>query len=406
MKAESECSVVSTGIQGSGCVIRGEDRPLVLMSLLYFGAFLVYGASATVLGAALPSLSSEFDRSKSEFGLGFTSRGIGYFCGTLLSAYVLQLKAFEKSKSWITAISLMVTGVAGGVVTLSTNFPVAIMMFFVQGIGFGGIDTVGNCGLPEMWGRRVQPWMQAMHSCFGLGGIVGPSLVGSLGYIAAFRIIAFMSFVPFLCLLSPIILQRCVNDRHIRTQGWNTLPEDADVERTIELSVVDHAQGSIDPQQVSALDPTGPQNGSGSSNDTADDESASTVIAPSYITFIVAFFFFIYVGAETGYAGWVPTYAILIDVTQNKSKAAYLSAIFWAALTAGRFLAIPSAVFISATAMIRIQLLLIIIGGVCTVLFFGSSYSAACWVTGFVGFALSSIFPVMMTLFGDYGFAM
>jgi fucose permease len=120
----------------------------------------------------------------------------------------------------------------------------------------------------------------------------------------------------------------------------------------------------------------------------------------------VTFFFFVYVGAETGYAGWVPTYSIITHVTANRSKAAYLSAIFWGALTLGRILAVPAAIYFSATTMIRIQLFMIVVAVLASAMFFRISYPVACWICGFIGFALSSIFPVMMTLFSDYGFEM
>lgn len=383
-------------VKGSGCLVTAEDKPKVFYSFVYFVTFLVYGASATVLGAAMPSLSSDFHRSKSQFGLGFTSRGIGYLVGTILSAYLLQIKALADSKGLLTAVSLLITGVATSVVTLSTNFPLAIIMFFIQGIGFGGIDTMGNCGLPEMWGKRVQPWMQAMHSCFGLGGIVGPAMVGSIGYVSAFRIVGLMSFGPVLTLCIPYIIERMGNGS-LRQEGWNSL-HDGEAEKVIELSTVKHQ----------LADETGLNNETGNKSDKVEstEEEGKQIIAPFHIRMLVAFFFFIYVGAETGYAGWVASYAILIDVTDNKSKAAYLSAIFWALLTVGRILAVPCAVYFSASTMIRAQLALIVIGAIFVPMFFGISYTTACWVTGFIGFALSSIFPVMMTIFSDYGFTM
>lgn len=388
-------SEVDTSSKGSGCLVTAEDRPKVFISFIYFGTFLVYGASATVLGAALPSLASDFNHSKSQFGLGFTSRGMGYLVGTILSAYILQLKRFENSKSLLTAVSLLITGIATAVVTLSTNFPVAIFMFFVQGIGFGGIDTMGNCGLPEMWGKRVQPWMQAMHSCFGLGGIIGPAMVGSMGYVFAFRMVGLMSFVPLLALVCPYILQT-VSGSSLRGEGWNSL-HDGDIEVVVELNGA----------QQNTADEAGRTSTDLKAEDRiSDDSQEKQIMAPLYIRLLVASFFFIYVGAETGYAGWVASYAILIDVTQNKSKAAYLSAIFWAFLTLGRILAVPSAVYFSATTMIRAQLTLIVLGSLFVAMFFSISYSSACYVSGFIGFALSSIFPVMMTIFSDYGYTM
>jgi hypothetical protein len=42
----------------------------------------------------------------------------------------------------------------------TTSFGLILALFFFQGIGFGGIDMMANCALPEFWELRAQPWMQ------------------------------------------------------------------------------------------------------------------------------------------------------------------------------------------------------------------------------------------------------
>lgn len=46
----------------------------------------------------------------------------------------------------------------------------------------------------------------------------------------------------------------------------------------------------------------------------------------------------------------------IIKITSEKSDAAYMASIFWACLAVGRVVAIPLAIYISATNMLRIQL--------------------------------------------------
>ena len=79
---------------------------------------------------------------------------------------------------------------------------------------------------------------------------------------------------------------------------------------------------------------------------------------------------------------------------------------FWAALSLGRLVAIPLAVYLSTTTMMRIQLSLSVIG---VGLFAGAahkSYSLAVGSAVVFGYALSSLFPLGMTIVGDYGFTM
>lgn len=340
--------------QSPGCVVTREDTPYVIASLSCCLIFIVYGACAASLGPALPAMSIQYNKSISEMGSTFTSRGVGYLLGTLLSAYILSFKNIPYSKEFMAAISEVICGIALFVVTKTSNFVFCIFLFFIQGISYGLIDTLTNCALPEMWGRRVGPWMQAMHSCFGIGAIIGPAIIGGFGYDLDFTLILFASFVPF-------------------------------------LSIV-----------VSNLFGLG--NNKINSEETGEEGEGEGRQAPFSFKIIVSVFFFIYVGVETGYAGWIPSYALIENVTDSDSKAAYLSAMFWAALTIGRVVAIPSAIFLSSTTMIRIQLSLAVITGILSLSLLTISYSMASFVSGFAGFALSAMFPVMMTIFGDYGY--
>lgn len=348
--------------KSSGCVITADDEPNVAASVVCCLCFVAYGASAAGLGPALPTLATHFHKTTSQLGMAFTIRGLGYLAGTVGSAGVLSIDNNIFSKEMMTCIALVVTGVTCGVVASTDSFGLALACFFVQGIGFGGVDTMANCVLPELWGRRVQPWMQAMHSCFGFGAVIGPTLVGALSYRAAFNFIALASFSPLVLLLSY---------KFVKSNPCQPAAEHVELEH---------------------------------GNET--DNKDAGVIAPLFLQLMVCYFFFTYVGAETGFAGWVPSYALDEGITTSPSQAAYLSSIFWAALTAGRVLAVPAAVFISATAMIRIQLAMIVVCCLAGLVALRISYPVACIVCGFMGFSLSSIFPVMMTLFGDYGFAM
>ena len=147
-----------------GCQIRKGDTPLIIASFACYACFIVYGASAALLGSALPEMCKAFNVDEKEFGLAFTLRGSGYFAGTFASAGILEIKSFPLSKQFIVCLAVAITGLANGMLTISSTYAVAMFLFFLQGLGFGFIDTFANCVMPELWGKRVQPWMQALHS--------------------------------------------------------------------------------------------------------------------------------------------------------------------------------------------------------------------------------------------------
>ena len=243
---------------------------------------------------------------------------------------------------------------------------------------------MANCVLPELWGVRVQPWMQALHSCFGIGAIIGPSLVGSFEWYNTFIIIAIASFVPTLGMICVEILGSRSNREG--SVNYEAAAMDAEVE-----------MGQIEPHadiSRSSLDIS------------VDSEIPEVVLVPTVIRVLLTLFFFFYVGAEAGFGGWISTYVLDEKLTVRTSDAAFIAAIFWAALTGGRVLAIPLAVVLTATTMLRIQLMLSAVGAILVVMIAPESYAAACVASAIFGFALSSIFPLAMTISADYGFTM
>ena len=129
----------------------------------------------------------------------------------------------------------------------------------------------------------------------------------------------------------------------------------------------------------------------------------NTKDVPISIRISLALFYFFYVGVECGYGGWISTY-VLDKNTDSSSKAAFSSAIFWSALTAGRVLAIVFALFMKGHTMLKIQLILSAVACILIVTISPISYVNACLASAILGYALSSIFPLAMTLCGELGF--
>ena len=240
--------------QAAGCVVTKADIPYVLASVTCCLIFIVYGAAAASLGAALPTLAKHYNKPISQMGATFTSRGIGYLFGTVVSGWTLSYASLPYSKEFMVAISEIVMGFAIFLVDKTTNFGLCLFLFVIQGVSYGIIDTLANCAMPEMWGRRVQPWMQTMHSCFGIGAIIGPSIVGGFGYQLCFTLIFLGSFLP----LCSVIVTNLFGYGNPKVKKSTTEEESEEV---------DEVEGRN---------------------------------APFLFKVIVSLFFFIYVGAETG----------------------------------------------------------------------------------------------------------
>ncbi len=111
---------------------------------------------------------------------------------------------------------------------------------------------------------------------------------------------------------------------------------------------------------------------------------------------MIALFFFLYVGAEVGFGGWVFTYAVTLDLS-GETTAAYLTSAFWGALTLGRLLTIP----VAARVRPRFILLGALLGCLTSVgiILIRSGSLAALWVGAFgLGFSMAPIFPTTISL--------
>jgi len=106
--------------------------------------------------------------------------------------------------------------------------------------------------------------------------------------------------------------------------------------------------------------------------------------------------FFINVGVEGGFGGWIFTYALKVQVA-NEAAASYMNSLFWGALTLGRLLTIPLARKLAPSR--------ILIGNfVLSVVFLGMILiwpinATVIWIASAgLGLALSSVFPTLLVL--------
>lgn len=111
---------------------------------------------------------------------------------------------------------------------------------------------------------------------------------------------------------------------------------------------------------------------------------------------LITFFFFLHVGAEVSFGGWIFTYALALDLS-GATIAAYLTSAFWGAFTLGRLLGIP----IAAHFRPRFILLSDLVGclvSVGIILLWSNSFTATWLGTFGMGLSIASIFPTTISL--------
>lgn len=163
---------------------------------------------------------------------------------------------------------------------LAPTWPLLLAGASLGGIGFGLLNVAFNLLVTRVFQDQAAPVLNLLSALFGIGAIAGPAVVGAVGDALAVPFLALAAFAGTATLLA------------------TRLPSPA---------VETPAAGSRTPWLAA-------------------------------IGF--ALFYALYVSTESGVANWETLH---LEPFVGASRAAFLTSLFWVALTVGRFLAIPVA---------------------------------------------------------------
>ncbi|WP_093909839.1 sugar MFS transporter [Streptomyces sp. cf386] len=294
--------------------------------------FVLIGALQALYGPAIPAFREEFDLSPSAAGLGLSAHFVGGVAGVLL--FDRLYGRIGNRRILGASYLLMAVGAAG--FALAPNWPVALGMALLAGLGFGGIDYGLNQLFAVGFGHRSTAMLNILNAHFGIGAILGPALIGTIGsthYPAVFLGFALANLPLLLCL-------RGVRDRAPQ-------PSEAHTE----------SHGG----QVLA-------------------RSLGSVLAVFVALYVL------HVGIEAGVGGWEPTH--LETVGYGAGFAATATSLYWLMMTVGRFLVAPIALRFSAQAIITVSC-----AGMTVCLLLATIPELAPYAYAGVGLFIAPIFP-------------
>jgi fucose permease len=257
------------------------DRPtLTPRGALYFPMFILLGISLSLLGPALPHLREQLGVSKSTIGLLFFSQSVGYVLGSLVGG-----RWFDRGLGH-RLCQLGVTVAAGGMVgvLVAPDMLTQLGAFALIGSGCGVVDVGGNTLLSWSQPRSLERSMNLLHLSFGIGAALVPLFVSwSLRWLHNLRLA--IGVIVFISVAMVVALQQ-----------------------------------------------------KGPAVRAHTDAEGATRATPWRSLFIVATFFFVYVGVEAALAGWVSTY---VDDQKWSSSGTgpVMASVFFAAFALGRLAA-------------------------------------------------------------------
>ncbi|MCA9875684.1 MAG: MFS transporter [Anaerolineales bacterium] len=313
-------------------------REKLAKTIGYYAGFLCIGLAAAVVGPTLPGLAENTHSQLSQISILFTARSLGFLLGALTVGRIYDRLPGHPA---------LVTGLLGIGLCLALTPTISLLwllfaVMLLLGLTESMLDVGTNTMLPWLHHDNVAPYMNGLHFFFGLGAFLSPIVVAQAVLLSGDITWAYW-------LLAAIMLP---------VAAW-ILP-----------------QRSPQPVKVTAVSSNGRQN--------------------YLLIFLITLLFFLYVGAETSYGGWIYTYAINANLA-TITLAAYLTSTFWGSLTVGRLVSIPLANRWRPRHLLAVG----IVGSLLSmsVLLLGASSAAALWLgTCGLGFSMAPIFPTTLAL--------
>jgi FHS family Na+ dependent glucose MFS transporter 1 len=251
----------------------------------YYLAFIALGTAGAVLGPTKQGLANNTQTQLNQISILFTAGSLGYLLGSLLSG-----RLFDRTPGHpIMAAGLILMAAMLGLAPLAPLLGLLIALFLFLGMAQAAVDVGGNTLLVWTYGDQVPPFMSGLHFFFGLGAFLSPLIIGlvvalSGGISWAFWALAILMLPAAIWLLG--------------------LPSPA-------------LQG-----------------------DTQTDVSRPV---DNKLLALLVIFFFLHVGAELSFGGWIFDYGVAMGLTRSSTSAFLLNSAFWGALTLGRLLTVPAA---------------------------------------------------------------
>lgn len=309
-------------------------------TVAYYAAIVALGLTTASLGPTLQSLADQTHSNTEQISFLFTARSLGFLIGSFLLSHLYD----RKRGHTVMGVMLLVMAATMAVVPLAGQLFLLAFIMIVLGSAEGTMDVGANTLINWVHRERVAPFMNGLHFFYGVGAVLAPILV--VQAMQANRSIATAYYILAVLTLPPAFLLFRIS--------------------------------SPPPLRL------------------AQDDARAVI---NYrLVVLIAFFFFLYVGAEIGFSSWIYKYAVKLNLS-NERGAGYLTSLFWGAFTVGRLIAIPLAAKLRPRTVLFADLL-----GACaslTLMLMGSTSLPVVLIgTISIGVSMASIFPTAMTFAG------
>lgn len=323
---------------------RAARDPRLLVAFALYAPVLLEGIMLSSIGPSLDVLADQSGSTLSRISILFTANSLGYITGSLLGGRLYE----RRDGTGILAVALASMAVLTALIPVAGSLGLLVVLFAIIGISIGLVDVGGNTLLVWLFGSEVPPYMNTLHLGFGIGAFLSPLIIDRFAVITGN---AANAFYLFAILMVPVAVWV------YRTPSPHP-PETIGTERSFDVI------------------------------------RRHTVWLGA-----IAVLFFMHVGAELSFGGWIFSYADELGVGAETTSRV-LNSMFWGGLVLGRLIAIPLSRRLSPTSMLQLDLAgaLVSLG----LLAFAADWPASVWI-GTVGFGMSvaSMFATCINYAGE-----
>ena len=267
----------------------------------YYATYVLLGLMLTCIGPSLDALQQQSGSSTEAIALLFTANSLGYIAGSLLAGRLYARLAGNR----VLPAALLILALLTFTVPWLGSLGLLVLVFGLIGVPLGVMDVGGNTLIVWLYRADVPPYMNALHLFFGVGAFIGPLVFDRFAVATGNPATTFWLFAA---LMVPVAL-------------W----------------------------LVRLPSPDSP----GAARATADGRSVLRRYA--WLIGLIAVFFFMHMGAELAFGGWIYTYAD--EATGSGTTARLVNSAFWGGLVVGRLVGIPLALRLSPRSMLQLDLL-------------------------------------------------
>ncbi|GAA4839219.1 MFS transporter [Paenibacillus vulneris] len=148
----------------------------ILLLIVVFGGFLIFGFSENIKGPAIPRMQADFSLNEAQLGWLLALNSLGYLAACSYTS-ILSRKIGIRWTGIIAFVSMAVSGV---LMYLSTSYPFLSAAYFVMYLGNGMLEIGLAIMAARIFTRNTGMMMNLAHFFYGLSSTVAPIIAASL----------------------------------------------------------------------------------------------------------------------------------------------------------------------------------------------------------------------------------